>query len=140
MITLPSSLEETEHMHHELYEQLHPLLFTMGGNWDYHHGSFDKPLDDKHMVWLRIPFETIAGKIDGEKQNQTTMIKVGTPYLLKHIYNEGLDPEAKAYIYGALIDQFQTPIDVDAEIEQHWLDKGKSSLQEVERVVLVNKE
>jgi hypothetical protein len=107
--------------------------FTLGGNWDYNHGYFDRYLDGDHMVWLRIPFEVTSGTMDGISDDTDAIVKLGTPFVLKHIYNEGLDPEVVPNVYGSLINQFQEPVDKDADVEAHWLERAKQILQEVEQ-------
>lgn len=109
------------------------LEFTLGGNWDYEHGYFDRFLDEAHMVWLRIPFEVTSGTMDGISDASDAIVKLGTPFVLKHIYNDGLDPEAVPNVYGGLINQFQEPVDKDADIEAHWVEQAKHILQVVEQ-------
>jgi hypothetical protein len=107
--------------------------FTLGGNWDYEHGYFDRYLDGDHKVWLRIPFEVTSGTLDGISDESDAVVKLGTPFVLKHIYNEGLDPEAVPNVYGSLINQFQEPVDKDADVEAHWVEQAKHIMQEVEQ-------
>ncbi|MDF2721319.1 MAG: YugN-like family protein [Paenibacillus sp.] len=115
-------------------DYLYDYQFTLGGNWDYHHGCFDHALDEANKVWLRLPFEVTQGTLEGaETPNPGTRIVMGTPFVLKHVYNEGLDPEAEARTFGAMFDQFQTPLDSDASLEDHWIQKGTELLREVER-------
>jgi hypothetical protein len=35
-------------------------------------------------------------------------------------------------LLGALIDQFQDPIEADADVEQQWIDKAKPLIRQVE--------
>jgi len=106
--------------------------FELGGNWDYEHGYFDKSLDEANKVWLRIPFEVTDGVIDDSSNNTEARIKLGTPFVLKHLYNEGLDKEAQVRTYGAMLDQFQQPVDSDAEVDGKWMNQAKSVLAELE--------
>ncbi|CAM4305325.1 hypothetical protein FHS16_000655 [Paenibacillus endophyticus] len=134
MIPISSVLESREQHFLQTKELLESRQFTLGGNWEYDGGSFDRSLDESHKVWLRIPFEVVAGHIDsGEADNEAT-IKMGTPYVLKHLYREGNDPEASVRVVGALFDQFQAPTDPDAHIEPKWIDQAKAALDEVERL------
>ncbi|MFC5402797.1 YugN family protein [Cohnella soli] len=116
----------------ESKEALEERGFTLGGNWNYDNGSFDCALDDANKVWLRLPFEVTAGRLDSEAPSSGTRIQFGNPYVLKHLYNEELDPEMHTRSMGALLDQFSDPIDPDAEIESHWLKKAQIKLDEAE--------
>ncbi|NEW08245.1 hypothetical protein GK047_19780 [Paenibacillus sp. SYP-B3998] len=133
MKTLSSSLERVQESFDNVRDQLHEFEFSLGGNWDYDHGYFDRYLDEAHKVWLRIPFQVVTGRIDGDTESTDAIVEVGTPFLLKHVYNEGLDYKAEAETYGALIDQFQTPLDADAQIEDKWVTEATELLQKVEQ-------
>ncbi|NOU92154.1 hypothetical protein GC093_02745 [Paenibacillus sp. LMG 31456] len=132
MIPLKFELVDREEAFDEIRNYLHEFDFSLGGNWDYEHGYFDRHLDEAHKVWLRIPFEVTHGALDGDADSTDAIIHLGTPFVLKHIYNEGLDKEAKVNFTGAMIDQFQEPIDKDAPVEDQWVDKAKELLQKVE--------
>ncbi|QAY65009.1 YugN family protein [Paenibacillus protaetiae] len=134
MVPISSSIESTKHEFTAVNKLLNQLQFALGGGWDYEGGSFDRYLDDEHKVWLRIPFKTRSGNIDIEADNGA-VIEFDRPFVLKHLYNEGTDPEGSVRLLGALFDQFQTPVDPDARVEQQWLDKAKELLAEVERAL-----
>lgn len=136
LIPIGSGLENQVKGFINLNEFLEGFDFTLGGNWEYDHGYFDRSLDQKHMVWLRIPFEVTFGKLDGVSSNSNANVKIGTPFVLKHIYNDGLDPEAVPNVYGSLINQFQEPIDKDADVDAHWVEQAKHIIQEVEHAFL----
>jgi hypothetical protein len=133
MIALTSELEnEVEEFIH-LNDFFGKFEFTLGGNWDYEHGYFDRALDEANKVWLRIPFQVTSGTMDGISDDSDAVVQLGTPFVLKHIYNEGLDPEAVPNVYGSLINQFQEPIEKDAAVETHWIDQAKQILQKLEQ-------
>lgn len=134
MIPISSVLDSREQHFWETKDLLEKQQFTLGGNWGYDGGFFDRSLDEAHKVWLRIPFEVIAGHIDIEEEDNDARIKLGTPYVLKHLYREGNDPEASVRVVGALFDQFQTPSNPDAEVEPQWIDRAKQAMNEVEQV------
>ncbi|HTG68305.1 MAG TPA: YugN family protein [Candidatus Udaeobacter sp.] len=134
MIPISSVLESREQHFLETKELLETQQFTLGGNWEYDGGSFDRSLDEAHKVWLRIPFEVIAGHIDVEEKDNEATIKLGTPYVLKHLYREGNDPEASVRVAGALFDQFQSPSNPDAKVEPQWIDRAKQAMNEVEQL------
>lgn len=135
MISINSSLEDKVQEYTHTKNELDKLQFTLGGNWDYDGGSFDKFLDDHRTVWLRIPFEMTQGEFDGEGTHIEARIQMGKPYVLRHIYQEGLDEAARIHTYGALVDQFQKPTDMDAEIEPEWIEKSKTILKQVEQLL-----
>lgn len=134
MIPLSSKLEAREQEFVEIMKMLEEHQFALGGNWDYKHGSFDRYLDEAHKVWLRIPFDVINGNLDGETEENDAKIRLGQPYVLKHVYNEGLDPEAQPRTLGGLVDQFQSPLDPDAPVEQKWIEEARSKLEQVEQL------
>ncbi|MBD2872114.1 YugN family protein [Paenibacillus arenilitoris] len=136
MIPISSVLESREQHFLDTKELLEQRQFALGGNWDYNRGSFDKPLDEAHKVWLRIPFEVIVGNIDNDDTDNDAIIRLGKPYVLKHLYEEGNDPEASMRVFGAMFDQFQSPSDPDAHVEPSWVNRAKDALHEVERLLV----
>ncbi|KPV55076.1 hypothetical protein QJ48_35120 [Paenibacillus sp. A3] len=132
MVPLDSTLQGREEPFEHVRSYLHEHEFALGGNWDYEHGSFDRYLDEGHKVWLRIPFEVTSGVLDGDTDSTDAFVRIGTPFVLKHVYNEGLDQEAQARTYGALMDQFQEPLDKDGTVEDKWVDRAASLLREIE--------
>jgi hypothetical protein len=132
VIALTSELENQVEELVNLNDFLGKFEFTLGGNWDYEHGFFDRSLDEANKVWLRIPFQVTSGTMDGISDNSDAVVQLGVPFVLKHIYNEGLDAEAVPNVYGALINQFQEPREKDAAVETRWVYQAKQILQEVE--------
>lgn len=132
MIPLESNLVQRTEDFDQVRNYLHNFEFTLGGNWDYEHGFFDRFLDEGHKVWLRIPFEVTHGMLDGDSDANDAVIQIGTPFVLKHVYNEGLDKEGKFQTVGALVNQFQDPLDQDASVEEKWVEKAQSLLNKVE--------
>ncbi|TVX98352.1 YugN family protein [Cohnella terricola] len=134
MRVLSSSLTSQIHDYGVSRELLSNRGFVLGGNWEYDRGSFDCALDDDHKVWLRLPFVVTAGKLDGEAEPMDTEIKFGEPYVLKHLYQEGLDEEAQASTLGGLLNQFSDPVDPDDGIESAWIERAKRKLNEIETI------
>ncbi|HET7578738.1 MAG TPA: YugN-like family protein [Bacillales bacterium] len=133
MIKLESSLTGTEHSLYELERILKPLGYTIGGNWDYDHGSFDYKVNETDgYLFLRIPFEATAGSLDYEGVE----VVVGTPYLLNHKYEAGLDQENGSGTMGGLTNQFQEPVDKDDGIPERSVEEGRDLLKEAEKAVL----
>jgi hypothetical protein len=133
MKPLTSKLDQVQESFDSVRAHLQQHEFVLGGNWDYDHGYFDRNLDEANKVWLRIPFQVVTGRLEGDMEATDAFVQIGTPFVLKHVYNEGLDSEAEAESYGALIDQFQTPLDVDGEVEDKWVQEASQLLTEVER-------
>jgi hypothetical protein len=135
MIPISSVLEAREHHFLDTLHLLETQRFTLGGNWDYDRGFFDRPLDEEQKVWLRIPFEATIGHIDVEAADTDARIRLGTPYVLRHEYREGNDPEASVRVMGALFDQFQAPSNPDAEVDPHFRELAEQALREAERLL-----
>lgn len=132
MQTLTSSLTGRQLEFDHLINQLNPLEFTLGGGWDYDQGSLDRYLDEGHKVWLRIPFQVVSGTLDGDTLATDALVRIGDPYVLKHVYNEGMDETAPVNTFGALVNQFQTPVDKDAGIETMWIEQAVKWLHKAE--------
>ncbi|WNQ10192.1 YugN family protein [Paenibacillus aurantius] len=133
MITLTSALENKQAAYVNIQSYLEDYGFTIGGNWEYDHGYFDANLDEAQKIWVRIPFTVIHGTFDGDTKESDAVIRLGKPFALKHLYEEGLDNEARPMVSAALVNQFQDPVDKDAEIEQKWLDEAENLLKRVEQ-------
>lgn len=104
--------------------------FTLA-NWDYDHGFFDKQLDEKAMVFLRIPIEVIDGQLD----SIDAFIRFGTPFVLKHVYQTDVevDPGDTTGLFSSFVNQFQEPADKDASVEAHWVEKATEVLRQLEQ-------
>ncbi|CAM4355106.1 YugN family protein [Paenibacillus tarimensis] len=136
MIPISSSLENSSHEFTEVRNLLKDYKFSLGGNWDYKSGFFDRFLDEEaHKVWLRLPFEVTSGNIDEDREELDAKIRFGQPFVLKHLYNEGIEHDATPRVFGALFDQFQHPLDPDAPVEDKWLQKGEEVLRQIERIM-----
>jgi len=138
MIPLTSKLENVERMYAEVVPEMTRHGFTLGGNWDYDHGCFDRALDERRQVWLRVPFRVTGGSLNGESAevNEHTHIMFGTPFVLKHVYEEGIDEEGTVGPFRSLVDQFQDPADPDADVEDRWINVARQQLSELENSVL----
>nr|WP_165971920.1 YugN-like family protein [Paenibacillus piri] len=132
MIAMESRIANREEAFDFVRQYLHEHQFSLGGNWDYEHGYFDRYLDEARKVWLRIPFEVTHGALDGDASSTDAIVRFGSPFVLKHVYNEGLDEEAHVNTYGALFNQFQEPLDRDAPVEDKWVSKAEEVLRQVD--------
>lgn len=133
MQKLSSGLASLQVAYIQAQEGLDDLGFNLGGNWDYKTGSLDRALDREHKVWLRLPFEVERGELDAEAEKTDAVIRFGQPYVLKHVYEEGLDQDAQPRTLGGFFDQFAAPSDPDAEIEDAWIREAESVLAEAEQ-------
>ncbi|MFD0675201.1 YugN family protein [Cohnella sp. GCM10027633] len=134
MQSLPSSLTSQEQEFVIVKNGLSEHGFALGGNWDYDHGSFDCALDDENKVWLRLPFDVTNGNLDSESPEIDAKIRFGEPYVLKHLYNEGIDKGAMPGVMSAAFNQFSDPVDPDASIESRWIERAKTKLRKVEAI------
>jgi hypothetical protein len=132
MIPLDSPLENQQGSFRELDTLFNAEGFVLGGGYEYDHGYYDKALDweenKEHRAYLRIPVFTEHG-ILGES-NAT--IRIGKPFALKHEYQTGLDDNVGTGVISGLVDQFQEPADKDADMEEKWLQRAQSELQQLE--------
>jgi hypothetical protein len=85
MISINSTLENKVQDYIHTKNELDKLDFTLGGNWDYDNGFFDRYLDDRRTVWLRIPFHMTQGELDSEVTDMEARIQLGKPYILRHL-------------------------------------------------------
>jgi len=90
----------------------------------------------KHNPFIAVNYEAIPdGNIDSELSENNAQIQFGQPFVLKHLYNEGNDPEASVRVVGAMFDQFQAPVNPDADVEPRWVERGQSIMREVEEAI-----
>ncbi len=132
MISISSALQDQEGEFKAFRELFEGCGFVLGGNWDYEQGCFDCALDEARRVWVRIPFRVTRGKLDGASDSSDAPVRLGCPFVLRHLYEEGLDGAAQVQTYGGLIDQFQEPADKDAEVDAFWLEQAEALVRRVE--------
>jgi hypothetical protein len=111
--------------------------FILGGNWDYEGGYFDKELsqDIGETVYLRIPVMVEQGMLDDAE----ALVKFGTPFVVKHVVHTGSeeDQEQNAFMdqtgLSPLLNQFQTPIDTDGDIDmpEYWVEKSQEAINKI---------
>jgi len=134
MIPIPSKIEGQTFQLYKLEQELKPLGYTIGGNWDYDHGYLDYKIDDRvGYQFLRVPFEAVDGQLD----SQGTTVQLGRPFLLSHKYQEGLDDHIHNEVgaMSASFNQFSEPVDPDASFPEKYIDLGKSLVSELESVL-----
>ncbi len=113
----------------ELESKLKPLGFMIGDNWDYDHGYFDyKIKEGDGYLYVRVPFETIQGSLDQDD----AIVEMGTPFLLNHKIRLGIDETAESGNITASFNQFQTPVDKDAPVNERYIEQGQILIDQVE--------
>ncbi|MCL7749902.1 YugN-like family protein [Halalkalibacter alkaliphilus] len=139
MIALQSTVEGKEMKLKELEDKLKPLGYDIGGGWEYDHGCFDYKIDEEDgYTFLRLPFRAI----DGELDQRGVTVQLGTPFLLNHKYQDGLDDNPDVFnglfrmAYNSSINQFQEPVDKDSTVDEKYLPTAKSLVEELELTLL----
>ncbi|WP_141520555.1 YugN-like family protein [Bacillus pseudomycoides] len=131
MIPIQSNLEGHTYALFKLEEVLKPLGYSIGGNWDYEKGCFDYKIDEEDgYQFLRVPFTAVEGELDVPG----VVVRLGTPYLLSHVYQDELDDQVNTLAAGASgLDQFAEPQDADGNIKRKYIDIGKALVKELEK-------
>ncbi|PFO04677.1 hypothetical protein COJ85_11640 [Bacillus sp. AFS076308] len=133
MFEIPSKVEGKQFELYKLEQKLKPIGYTIGGNWDYDHGAFDYKLNDEGSYqFLRVPFTAV----DGELDNKGCTVEIGRPFLLAHQYEYGIDEHGDTGNFSASLNQFQAPIDQDANIAAQFIDQGKKLVTQLEASIL----
>ncbi|EOP62713.1 MULTISPECIES: YugN-like family protein [Bacillus] len=131
MIPIQSNLEGHTYALFKLEEVLKPLGYSIGGNWDYEKGCFDYKIDEEDgYQFLRVPFTAVEGELDVPG----VVVRLDTPYLLSHVYQDELDDQVNTLAAGASgLDQFAEPQDADGNIKRKYIDIGKALVKELEK-------
>jgi hypothetical protein len=133
MLPIESKLTNRKSKFVDINDHLQNNGFSIGGNWDYKHGYFDRPLDEQQQIFLRLPFSVLSEHFDPEGESQDTMIQWGQPFVLHHQYQQENDDTAKVKVLGALFDQFQTPVNHDATVDEKWRNVARDHLEKFEK-------
>ncbi|PEE04893.1 hypothetical protein COF63_25850 [Bacillus pseudomycoides] len=131
LIRIQSNLEGHTYALFKLEEVLKPLGYSIGGNWDYDKGCFDYKVDEEDgYQFLRVPFTAVEGELDVPG----VVVRLDTPYLLSHVYQDELDDQVNTLAVGASgLDQFAEPQDADGNIKRKYIDIGKALVKELEK-------
>jgi len=131
LIRIQSNLEGHTYALFKLEEVLKPLGYSIGGNWDYDKGCFDYKVDEEDgYQFLRVPFTAVEGELDVPG----VVVRLDTPYLLSHVYQDELDDQVNTLAAGASgLDQFAEPQDADGNIKRKYIDIGKALVKELEK-------
>lgn len=100
-------------------------------NFDYYQGKFDALLwrDGGESIYLRVPISVLDGELDHDDAH----IEFGTPFIIKHVVNIGLDHDENAFLTTTGLNQFQKPLDTDGHIydKSRWAKVGEETIEEV---------
>jgi YugN-like family len=135
MYPLKSKLENKIFTLNSIEQELKSHGFVIGPNWDYDHGSFDLLMENENgrYHYLRLPFSVTSGSLDMHGAE----VQFESPYLLTHVYNEGLDDNIGVEgAFTASINQFSEPIEKDAKTPKNYQVKGIEILRKVEEYLL----
>ena len=86
-------------------------------------------------MWLRLPFDVVQGEMDANVLDTEARIQFKQPFVLRHLYQEGLDKEAQYSAFGGLVNQFQEPVDKDAPVETGWVEQAQVILKKAENML-----
>jgi hypothetical protein len=133
MIEISSTIVGKHYDLYKLEQILKPIGYSIGGNWDYDHGSFDYKIDDEEgYQFLRVPFKAIDGQLD----SRNCTVEIQTPFLLSHVYESGIDHDhSEIGNASAAFNQFQEPEDKDATFPEKDIAKGQELVKELEDVL-----
>ncbi|PFM64940.1 hypothetical protein COJ48_09040 [Bacillus cereus] len=130
LIPIQSNLVGRTYALYKLEEVMKPLGYSIGGNWDYDKGCFDYKIDEEDgYQFLRVPFTAV----DGELDVPGVVVRLETPYIISHVYQDELDNEVNTLAAGTSLDQFAEPKDPDGDVKRKYIDIGKVLVQELEK-------
>lgn len=132
MIKLQSNIEGKRAYFGEIHHIFKSNGCSFCSNFDYDQGKFDALLwrDDGESIYLRVPFYVVDGVLDHSR----ALIEFGTPFVIKHVVNIGLDYDEHSLLTGTTgITQFQEPLDTDDYIrdKSRWEIVGEEKLEQV---------
>ncbi|RSL31892.1 hypothetical protein D7Z54_18065 [Salibacterium salarium] len=132
MLEIQSKIEGHQFVLNDLEKKLKPLGYDIGGGWEYDHGYFDyKMSDEGGYQFFRVPFQAVNGELD----QKGVKVEIGRPFALTHLYQAGVDHEVEEP-YNSLVNQFQEPVDQDADVPTPFLEQAERLNKELEEVLL----
>lgn len=134
MISIRSKIEGHTYTLHKLEQTLKPLGYVIGGNWEYEKGCFDYKIDEEEgYQFLRLPFTAVEGELDVPG----VVVRLDTPYILSHVYQNELDDQTNTMAVGLTsIDQFAEPKDADGRVKDKYAEIGKDLVRKLEEHLL----
>lgn len=125
MITLNSVIEGKKANFGAVRDVFDSQGCSFCSNFEYDQGKFDAVLNRENgeTIYLRVPFFVVEGMLD----QSSARIQFGTPYVIKHVVNFGLDYDQNSFVTATTgLDQFQEPLDKDGHIsdKSRWEQAG----------------
>lgn len=72
--------------------------------------------------------------VDGELDVPGVVVRLETPHILSHVYQDELDDNVNTLTAGTSgMDQFAEPKDPDGDVKRKYINIGKVLMQELER-------
>ncbi|MGE8081487.1 YugN family protein [Peribacillus loiseleuriae] len=132
MIQLQTEIEGKRAYFGAVRDIFHSYGCSFCSNFDYEQGKFDSLLwrGGGESIYLRVPIYVLDGTLD----HSSALIEFGTPFVIKHVVNIGLDHDENSFLTGTTgLDQFQTPLDNDDYIndKSRWAKAGEEAMQQV---------
>ncbi|MFJ5716892.1 YugN family protein [Neobacillus sp. NPDC093127] len=132
MITLQTEIEGKRAYFGAVRDIFHSMGCSFCSNFDYDQGKFDALLyrDGGESIYLRVPIYVLDGALD----HTNALIEFGTPFVIKHVVNIGLDHDENSFVTATTgLEQFQPPLDKDGYIydKSRWEKAGNEAIQQV---------
>jgi hypothetical protein len=132
MIKLNSIIEEKKANFGAVRNVFHSHGCSFCSNFDYDQGKFDAVLwrEGGETIYLRVPFYVLEGELD----HSNAYIQFGTPYVIKHVVNIGLDYDENSFLTATTgLAQFQEPLDKDGYIndKSRWAKAGEETIERI---------
>lgn len=133
MYELQSQINGLEMKEKDMERQLQPLGYDLGGGWEYDHGYMDYKIadEDNGYLFLRIPFFATEGEVGSG--NATVVLEA--PFLLSHKFEAGINEDAGP-VFSALWNQFSSPEEKDAYVDENYVQEGKRLVRQLEETLL----
>ncbi|MBA9026072.1 MULTISPECIES: YugN family protein [Bacillaceae] len=132
MIKLQSGIEGKQAYFGLVREIFNSFGCSFCSNFEYDQGKFDTVLwrEGGETIYLRIPFNVLDGALD----HSNAFIEFGTPYVIKHVVNFGLDYDENSLLTTTTgLNQFQEPLDNDGYVrdKSRWKKAGEETIDHV---------
>lgn len=132
MFQLNSEIEGKRAHFGAVRDIFHSYGCSFCSNFNYDQGKFDALLwrEGGESIYLRVPIYVLDGALD----HAGALIEFGTPFIIKHVVNIGLDYDENSFVTGTTgLDQFQTPLDNDGYVydKSRWAKAGEERIQQV---------